>query len=151
MKAQPQTALTKQKTRKVNSKTKRWISLIVKVMKNLSEEKLLEVATNNKRLLPIGRCAIKHRYWNEFFKLSNKEKPNSVDFTLSTKMIQLFGNEIRCLMLIYEEEDRHFDHRIEQLVMDFCSESLNKIHIVNSGRSLCTKSWSHSRIWRILK
>lgn len=63
-----------------------------KVLKNLSEEKLVEVVTNRKRLLPIGRCAIKDRYYNQIFKLSNKIKPNSVDLKVSTKMIQVFGN-----------------------------------------------------------
>lgn len=105
------------------------------ILELLPEEKLMTVVNlKNDRLLPIIREIIKKRSCKNFIQLSNKVDAKNVNSPWSVELLKLFGNEIKRLELVYDDQCPKFDQTIEKAIFDYCSESLERIRLSNVGR-----------------
>lgn len=99
------------------------------VLVYLAKENLLRAVKSNPRLLPIARRFIQPRYLDAFFKLSNRtNNPESIEF------LKLFGMVIKSLKLVYDDDYRRFDQKIEKMIFDYCANSRYVIYLVNANR-----------------
>lgn len=98
------------------------------VFEDFLDDILVQVVKKNNRLFPTVRRIIESRYFDRFFKVSNKIEPESIEF------LKLFGTEIKYLKLIYHEKYHHFNQTIEKAIFDHCTHSLQMIRFENASR-----------------
>lgn len=108
-------------------------SEVENILEHLSDDKLVKVVRNNSRLFPIAQIIIKRRYDREFLCLTNEIEPcDGIPWTI--ELLELFGKEIKCIKLVYQDEHRRMDQTIEKAINKNCAESIERIHLVNVSR-----------------
>lgn len=100
------------------------------ILGHLSEENLVKVADENDFLLPIARRLFKQKFAHPI-QVTNY---HGSDGNSSIRLLNIFGNEIHDLKITYINKYRHFDHIIDQAVLDQCQKSLQRINFVNADR-----------------
>lgn len=103
---------------------------LITILSHLSQENLVKVADENDFLLPIARHVFKEKFIDPV-QITNH---HGTDGNSSIKLLNIFGNEIYHLKIIYKNKFRQFDHIIDQAVFDKCQKMLQNISFVNADR-----------------